>query len=732
MTIKEINTIYDKIVCALDEKKLKDAFDFLLRLIVGTNAYAYQDRWEELQDTYKSMLRYCIEGVKDPMQEQIYRNVIVSAYNLADQLKHLALAEISDISYYGHRRMLRQVDGGESYDAIHKCLSGAVQSKRMALTKEENVYREQREIEFYTDRLFEKIWTSGLLSTDEVVQIREIMYDRELPFTVGCLLVSALTLGLESAFDIEKLNILFEAAALEEEKIRCRALVGVFLVLYIYRKRIELYPEVADGLATLSDRFPDFQQAVRAMTFRFILALETEKVTRKLQDEIIPDMVKISQKLHLKGIDLEHLGEEMNPEWKDVLSNGDLERRIMEFSKMQEEGVDVMHSSFIHLKSFPFFRELSHWFFPFTSDYSALVGSRVEESVEWEGLDNLADASFLCDSDKYSICFSIIGLPEQARRMILSQFGGHASELIQEVKDRRLSERRKDEILFMQYIQDLYRFHKLYPRHGDFKDIFECSLEFFRVSFLRPYYYKDKETLETLAECYLRKSRFRPALSLYERMAEMDPTDAVLFQKIGYCDQMMGDNAEALKAYLHSDIQQPDNKWVLRHIGSCYRSLGHPEKALPYYERCEKLDPDDLSIQTHVGHCYLEMADYGQALKHFFKVEYLDSENVRVWRAIAWCSLLTGKLEQAHDYYQKILRLRPTAQDFLNAGHTELIRHNLREAVDFYKQAIEKDAWTFPKFEEQFDADMLDLSKMGIERNENEILLLMDQLRYLL
>ena len=78
MTLQEINKAYNRIVGSLDSKELKNAFDSLQALIAGSREYSFQDKLNELQDTYKYMLRYRIEGAKDPMQEQIYNNLQAS------------------------------------------------------------------------------------------------------------------------------------------------------------------------------------------------------------------------------------------------------------------------------------------------------------------------------------------------------------------------------------------------------------------------------------------------------------------------------------------------------------------------------------------------------------------------------------------------------------------------------------------------------------------------------
>ena len=106
-----------------------------------------------------------------------------------------------------------------------------------------------------------------------------------------------------------------------------------------------------------------------------LIPVPLEKITRKLQDEIIPEMLKLSPKLS-KKINLNELtpedltGNEMNPEWESFFSDSTLGKKMVEFGELQQEGADVMHSTFVHLKNFPFFHELSNWLLPFTIEHS--------------------------------------------------------------------------------------------------------------------------------------------------------------------------------------------------------------------------------------------------------------------------------------------------------------------------------------------------------------------------
>lgn len=720
MTLQEIDKEYNRIIGSLDCKELRSAFGSIQALIAGCNASGFQDKLNELQDTYKYMLRYRSEGIKDPMQEQIYNNLQTSAYELADKLKHKALAADSPITYYSRRRTLL-AQQAISFAQLHSMLTIKLEAGNQA------------EFEAARTVLFGQIWVSGFLNAEDVVALKEIISDTTLPLTVGCHIVSSLILALQMSFDKEKLLLLFDAARESEEEVRTRAMIGILVTLYMYRKRTALYPQIENRLAALAEEMPGFTKTIRTITLRFILARETEKITRKLQNEIIPEMMKLSpklsQKINLADFTPEQLGDEVNPEWQSMLSDSNLEKKMEEFSELQQEGADVMHSTFIHLKSFPFFRELSNWLLPFYANHSMFDNKFSQDSNEKQIISTMTLDSFMCNSDKYSFYFSLMQLPEEHRRMMMEQFDSQITEMLQQNKEELLSKQNRQEAIISQYIQDLYRFFKIYPGHLDFDDIFAYPLDFHNLPVLQPYI-SDDQSLTTIAEYYLRKNYFSDALVIFNRLITTNQESDILFQKIGYCKQMNDDLNGALDAYLHADLLNHRSKWVIRRIAGCYRTLKKPEEALKYYHRYEALSPENLSVQINIGHCHLELKNFNEALKCYFKVDYLDNKSHKAWRPIAWCSFLTGKYDQARNYYKKILEHQPNPQDLLNAGHTEWALQNIKGSLALYKQAVKMESGDFYKFQEQFNQDIPDLIVAGIE--ESEIPLMMDMLRYTL
>ncbi|MEG1544707.1 MAG: tetratricopeptide repeat protein, partial [Tannerellaceae bacterium] len=675
MTLKEINTANNRIVGSLDSRELKSAFETMQSFLLESKQHPLQDRLNELQETYKRMLHYQVNGIHDPKQNDIYRRLTISAYEMADLLKFGVSDKESPLQFYSQRRFLN-TQPETSYSELNKLL---------------NQYDENNAAMYEATEvaLFHKIWTSGRFSQSDTEEVRDILTDI-LPFTTGCQVITALFLSLQESFDVNKLLLLMEAAVHAYKEVSVRALICILITLYIYRKRTDLYPEINVRLASLAEK-QGFKEIVRTITMRFILARETEKITRKLQDEILPEMMKLSPKLsrkiNLKDFAQDMMGDEINPEWQNILSEGTLGKKMEEIGELQQEGADVMHSTFAHLKQFSFFREISSWMMPFIPTHSLLNESKGSKDDK-QMLETLSMAPFMCNSDKYSLCFSMMQLPEAHRKMMMSQFTGQTAEMLQQCKEALTPIQDEEKIIISHYIQDLYRFYKLHPSHLDFEDIFALPLDFHNLPILDAYI-SDEVTLNSIAELYMNKNYFDEALIAYDRLARSGKTGMMVYQKRGYCKQMKGDIEGALEDYLHADLVDTESKWLIRRIAGCYRTLKQPEKALTYYHRYEALNPDNLSVLTNIGHCHLELKEYSEALKYYFKVDYLDTKGHKAWRPIAWCSFLTKKYDQAQNYYKKILEDQPNMEDLLNAGHTEWVLGNTKEALTYYKQAVQ-------------------------------------------
>jgi tetratricopeptide (TPR) repeat protein len=516
---------------------------------------------------------------------------------------------------------------------------------------------------------------------------------------------------------------------MRNENIRQRALVGLLLVFALYRARLSSYPEIAHRFAVLTEEkgiSADFQNII----LHLIRSRETEKISRKLTDEILPEMMKISPSLR-KKMNLEdwhQMGneEDKNPDWQEIFEQTGLNDKLKELSQLQMEGSDVFMTTFSGLKSFPFFYNISSWFLPFSLDHSAFIDIFMNKKSDSSMFNSIMNSGVLCNSDKYSLCFSLQQMPEEQRRMLIQQFTGEGMDQ-SEAEEELLKNNKKGETIARQYIQDLYRFFKLHPHRSDFYDVFAQSMHFHRLPIMQSLV-SDQENLRVIAEFFFRKEFYSDALDVFEQLVITDLDNSELYQKMGYCHQMLNDDPSALKSYLRADVIFPNSAWTIRRIAQCYRRLKQPDMALEYYQRYDKLMPDQINVVLHIGHCFLEQKNYSEALKYYFKADYLDNNNPKTWRPIAWCSFLVGKYEQAERYYRQLIEGKPIVQDLINAGHVVWAQHDSKQALEFYLKSIKMGGGNWERFREIFAEDLFELRLAGIA--EEELKMMLDQLQY--
>ncbi len=729
MSQKEIDTYIKKIDQSIENKRLKEAFESLNYLSLQLQNWQVRENLFELEENYKRMLSYLTEGIDDPQREKIYDDIVKSLYQISDVLE-LELKTIHTSSYfYDYRRSITYSHQEMAPADLIDELDHVVSKLELLNLLEDEANAEQialeKKLEDLSRKIFKSVYLGGHWNSDTRKAWDSVVKNPLNPVSIPSLIISAVTLNLMEVFDEQKAMLLFEAAQSSSEEIRQRSITGILLFLRKYDKRLPLFHTLTSRLQHLSED-ASFVKSVRHILLQFILSKETEKISKKIKDELLPKMMKMGPRLHNKfRIDeiIKDTGmDDKNPEWEKIIKDEGLQDQFQEITELQLEGADVMHSSFSHLKNYPFFSEISNWFVPFHTPAQYLDNKAYRDFAKI-----LEASSMMCNSDKYSFFWSLSQMPEDYRKMMVNQFSSESSAVQEMLKEEKISESKKVGVITRQYIQDLYRFYKLFSRKKDFDDIFEASQEFYQIPSIFEII-NSPDDLKVIGEYYFNKNHYEESSELFEILLKSDPDNDVLYQKRGYCLQQSGNLEEAVELYSRAEILNPNNTWVIKKLAHCYRLLKKPEDALIYYRKAEKLNPDNLSLQLNIGHCYLELKDYDEALKCYFKVEYLDSDSTKAWRPIAWCSFLTGKYDQALDYYGRIIKDNPNATDYLNAGHASLVAGKMEEAIERYTMSIRSPGNNQVKFAEAFTADIHDLLEAGIK--EADIPFILDRIIY--
>ncbi|MEN9919061.1 MAG: hypothetical protein RL662_1497 [Bacteroidota bacterium] len=736
MDSKVVHAQKKNILEKLSARHLKDAFDLLLAMSVNVQDWQISNRLADIETNYKFMLHYQFEGVVDPDRDLIYKGILRSLYELTDDISDELLTPLSP-NILHERRRLNAIRTPLSLIEIIQLLNEVSDtSSLVSLLDEGDIKKNQlRELAVKRERadleLFNLIFIATRADEKTENEYTQFMLDASIPTREKCIFISALTMSLIHSFDGRKLSILMNACLQSDTLIKQRAIVGLVIILQMYDVRFHLYPECQYLLDTLSENNA-FKKSVLAIVKQLIRSRETEEISRKMTEEIIPEMMKFSslagRKMNMQDLMGETDFADKNPEWKKELEDSGLANKLQEYSNLQMEGADVFHSTFANLKNFSFFREMANWFLPFDITYSEL--QPLTSGID--GLNSLLktavlNSSHMCDSDKYSFAFSLLQIPQSQRTLMMSRFGEESLQIKELQKDATaLNPKLNEEIISNQYIQDLYRFFKLYALKNNFFDIFKLRLNFYDKKSIAPLV-SDKQSMLQIANYCFDKNFFGEASSIYNKILETSALESDIWQKSGYCLQMLNDLQGALDTYLQAELLAPQNSWIIKRIAQVYRLLKDPKHSLQYYQHAAQLNPNNLAIELNIGHCYLELEEYDKALNCYFKVEVLETNPTKAWRAIAWTAFLLRRFDVSKNYYQKIIVDKPNVHDFLNAGHVEFCMDNKKEALVFYLKAVHKSV-DFDQFTKLFEEDSKELIAAGID--PSVFPLLFDELRY--
>jgi tetratricopeptide (TPR) repeat protein len=734
MTVPDASQLYDRIVHNVLQSNMKEAFSGLGFLIQQNGFGKAYDKLTETENKYRYMLRYRLEGFPDPDREQVQMGLRRQLVELAGEAYTFWMTRNSS-DYYYDRIRVEKMGGSDTLEQLTTTIRESGERLTMVELVDNTENREaqaaqlKRMRERSVSMVFLKLFISDLWTVEYRNSVRSLFDDPIFYEYEKGLWVSALLLALQKRFDPEKILLLIDLMVHHLTEVSQRAIVVLALILYFYDKRIVLYPEIGLRLAALIDEYPVLEDSFVRVFFQLIRSKDTDVVTKRMQEEILPEMTKIGSAIQDKIREGEDLSDEFNPEWKNMMEDADFSVKMQQFSDMQLEGIDVYMSTFSAQKGYPFFLEFSNWFLPFNPAHSALAELFSNDAVSGVSvLDAIVKSDYLCSSDKYSFCFNLLQVPPSYRSSMSAQMGAD-SEAFEEIKKSEMSMNKafRQEQASNRYIHDLYRFFYLHHRKRDFINMFSLPLDFHNTKSMG-FLVRTEDALRRIGRLYFKNKHFGHALMVIDRVLALNPTDSELQQKRGFCLQQLDQPQLALAAYLQADLIQPDSLWTLKRIAANYRQIKNPQKALEYYRRAEALATGDLSLLLNIGHTLVDSGDYAGALNEYFKAEVLSEESPRTWRPIAWCSFMCRKYDQAAKYYGKILSLHPQLEDYLNAGHVEWCKGFPLNAVDLYKRGIRASHTILPDFLELFKKDQEELIRHGIPADD--ISALRDELIY--
>ena len=370
MDDKQIKDIQEKTIAFLNTNRLKQAIDTLATDIDSLQDWDLRTRYNELQTAYRYMLEYMRMGMQDPDRERLYNELVGRCYIINDLIATSRESEHSTKVYSQKCRKYKTLDSIEPiYNALKENAANIEVTNMLPAEECKTVTAQLRqEHEKLLSQIWEAVWCSRSWNKSYAERILEIVNDNELDINDRATITSAVAMGALKCFEPLKATTLCAIATSNDTLLSTRALTGLVIILLRYDNRIRYYKEIISALQTLQDNAACVKR-LQTIQIQLLRCRETQKIDRKMREEIIPAMMK-NPNLNNEKFSIDILSEiendeDKNPEWANWVEQDSIKDKLEEMAKWQFEGADIYMSTFSQLKNFPFFGDIANWFRPF-------------------------------------------------------------------------------------------------------------------------------------------------------------------------------------------------------------------------------------------------------------------------------------------------------------------------------------------------------------------------------
>lgn len=721
--MKILHTDLQEILYALYRQQLGPALRQLGHFLAQRQTIGADERLHTLQQDYEAMKAFMLRGLRDAKRDEVYLGLLQTAYRLA-----------MDVNLWLHRRQVgafatafersqRQVF---SADSIRLQLETFVQEVALLSLQPDEV-REQQLYDThqrYLSALFDYLlispqWTDGMRDS-----MTELALLPTIDVNDACLLLSAVTLSCINGFDANKFSFLAQVyMETSEEALRQRALVGWAFALDA--DAMPLFPQVETMVTRLMAKEGTDSQLLQLQQQVFY-CLNADRDIATINRDIMPTLMKHNgftiTRDGIKEKEEDIMQDILHPEADDEAME-EVENSIQRMKEMQEKGSDIYFGGFSQMKRFSFFYTLSNWFVPFYERHPALREMRSKLGSD-RFLNMLFASGPFCDSDKYSFALAMVHVIDKLPANVREMMGNS------EVLGMSVSEENRHAPAYIRrlYLQDLYRFYRLYSLRADFENPFEEPKDnlghFF---FAHPVLLRQglQPKVPALLRFLYKQKMWSFAAVLLSNVPDTDDAELLLMRaSMAHRQRQYAASAAYYRRVLR---QNPDHERAQRGLALALFNADEYEEAALHYAELVKTQPDDLSLCLHYGLSLLNAGKTDEAIALFFQLDYEHPGVLDVSRSLAWALMMAGRSVQAEKQYAR-LQDTDNPSDLLNAGYCQWFLGHIEKARDLFRRYLSaanasQEVSNRHKLSEEFGHDNRLLTQNHISSVEQEIML---------
>jgi tetratricopeptide (TPR) repeat protein len=634
---------------------------------------------DALMAEYQTMTHYWRHGYKDPQLMENYELLLHRTYRLyADTSlwRRIGSSPFASTAYSNLILQSREWSVANVRQEMETFVSD-VAMVELAPANKQDEHREALYARHYQQMslLFDYIWTSRQWSDATAEAFEEMLLSPTIDNRDQQLLVSAVTLSLINTFDFVKFRMLVNVYRQStDELVRQRALVGWVLGRNYTLSRV--FPEERQLVNSLLED-EEAQKELAELQIQMIYTVNAESDHQKIQSEIMPDILKNNNfritRHGIEEVEEDPLEDILHPEADDERMEK-VEESFRKMVDMQKQGSDIYFGGFSQMKRFSFFRQISNWFIPFTLHHPEVVET-MKRLHSNRFLQQLLATGPFCNSDKYSFVFAfsqvLERVPQNLREMLER---GEAT--MGEVADDEI---RTPTYIRRMYLQDLYRFFRLFPSAGQFDHPFQTDGELGHVLFFASPLFKGtplERHFDKVVTMLLRQKRYQDEERLLRNYSVESQGYMYWMAKATMWSRgkTMMPEQEVLKVvkqcYEEALRLQPDSEKARQGLARTLFACKRYDEAIGLYDKLIEANPTKKNYELNRAVCLTNVGRYEEARNTLYRMNYEAPDDLNVLRVLAWTLTGEGKYEQALPMYERLTSDdNHVADDFLNQGY---------------------------------------------------------------
>ena len=694
----EHNDALRRVLASLSKRDAGRALTDIANFLAVWPNSAQQAELDALRNEYELMARYWRQGFKEPRLQELYDGILHRIYTL-----------------YANTSLWRRMNSSPFMSSVY--------SNLMQQTREWSVANMRQELEaFVSDiamvelepankqdarrdalysrhyermsNLFDYIWASRMWTDATASAFEDMLLSPTLDANDQQLIVSAMTLSIINMFDMSKFRVLANVYMKSTvESVRQRALVG-----WVMGRSFTLSKIFPEEKALVDEMLTDerVRQELTELQIQMIFCINTENDNEKINSEIMPELMR-NNNLRITRDGIEEVEEDpmediLHPEAGEERMEK-LEEGFRKIVDMQKQGSDIYFSGFAQMKRFPFFQRVSNWFLPFSFDHPE-VRKSIDKKYE-PFLNRLLSSGSFCSSDRFSFMFAYHQVFErlpQTMRDVMARNEMPLDELT-EVKDSTPAYIRRS------YLQDMYRFVRLFPHAGQFDHPFLKDHALGHVLFFASPLFQDsplESHFNKVTSLLIRQRQYDEAHRLLDRYSRDGSKDFQYYMmRISALQHSKSSGTSDIINDIKSCYEQalrlkPDSDRALQGYARTLFTQAKYDEAIEVYDRLILMYPEKKSLELNKMICLTKLGRYEDALKTLFQLNYEAPDDDNTTRVLAWVLTGVGKYEQALSLYEKLLANDSVVvDDLLNKGYCEWFAGNINAATKLFSRYLQ-------------------------------------------